>query len=465
MRRSDTSCGKCGREVVAHAKFCSYCGERVSVACPSCDTVNPADGVFCHDCGQSLGGDKSRSSDSSVGEAARQGGFGSGSGSGSRSGMVESARSGYGLQESVETGSASGSQVGWEVLERSGTSRNPSAGSDSSGMNQSGRVESSRSDVVRQDGFGSGSSSERQFGRGEVVPRGEFGSGSSSGSRVGRGEVVPQGGAGVGCPRCNTVNEPGSVYCYSCGLPLEDDLLDTRRGYGGQIVSVGAYKSLGGRAGWTIGLLVATCLGYALTILADFNLLALVSEIDAGRFVSVTELEDALLFSNISEGLGAIAFIASVVLFLMWMYRASKNLASLGLGGQRFSPWWAVGWWFIPIAHLFMPYQVMAEIWRGSHSEGSAGWRDGSVSGLVLLWWGFWVLYIVTSVVAPAGISVVIDGWGLETTELVPSRAELGWSLMSNGALICSGVLAIMVVRQISGRQEARRRVLMGVVG
>ena len=24
------------------------------------------------------------------------------------------------------------------------------------------------------------------------------------------------------CPRCSTVNEPGSVYCYSCGLPLDE---------------------------------------------------------------------------------------------------------------------------------------------------------------------------------------------------------------------------------------------------
>ena len=26
----------------------------------------------------------------------------------------------------------------------------------------------------------------------------------------------------VDCPRCSTVNEPGSVYCYSCGLPLDE---------------------------------------------------------------------------------------------------------------------------------------------------------------------------------------------------------------------------------------------------
>ena len=32
---------------------------------------------------------------------------------------------------------------------------------------------------------------------------------------------TPLAGAQMSCPRCMRVNEPGSAYCYNCGLPLE----------------------------------------------------------------------------------------------------------------------------------------------------------------------------------------------------------------------------------------------------
>ena len=35
-----------------------------------------------------------------------------------------------------------------------------------------------------------------------------------------RGQDMPQDGITT-CPRCRKVNEPGSTYCFSCGLPLE----------------------------------------------------------------------------------------------------------------------------------------------------------------------------------------------------------------------------------------------------
>lgn len=40
------------------------------------------------------------------------------------------------------------------------------------------------------------------------------------------------------------------------------------------------------------------------------------------------------------------------ILFLMWKHRASKNLAPLGVSNQRFSPRWAVAYYFIPILNF-----------------------------------------------------------------------------------------------------------------
>ena len=53
--------------------------------------------------------------------------------------------------------------------------------------------------------------------------------------------------------------------------------------------------------------------------------------------------------------------------FILWLFRASRNLRALGNQSVEYSPGWAIGAWFIPIGNLFIPYQVTAEIWNRSH--------------------------------------------------------------------------------------------------
>ena len=39
--------------------------------------------------------------------------------------------------------------------------------------------------------------------------------------------------ATLGCPRCGTVNEPASTYCYQCGFPLEDQQVELKPRHAG----------------------------------------------------------------------------------------------------------------------------------------------------------------------------------------------------------------------------------------
>ena len=337
------NCGKCDREVVQYAKFCSYCGQQVIVTCPACGVLNPPDGLFCHNCGHSLG---------------------------------------------------------------------------------EGKVPARPPDP----------------------------------SELVRPRAVTQ-----GCPRCGVVNEPGSAYCYQCGLPLDEGMeaayeSDVARPYRVPQASTDAttterlpeptrpYQSPRTWASWTVGLLVVTCIAYALDMVVRFNLLSLVLQ-DARQFVPRGQLVDAQDNADTMGILASVAFIAAVVFFLMWIHRASRNLQSLGAYGQRFSPGWAVGWWFVPIMFFFRPYQVMAEIWRGSNAAMPQAWRGGPVSMLLPWWWALWVASILI-----AGIA------GASDTDAVPSSAALLWALLSSALAICSGVLAILVVRRITNRQDERHR-------
>ena len=73
--------------------------------------------------------------------------------------------------------------------------------------------------------------------------------------------------------------------------------------------------------------------------------------------------------------------LCSGLVFLCWLYRAACNARALGEQGMQVSPAWAVSGFFVPIIHLFLPYQAVKEIWvNGSvDSEPDSIW--------LRIWW------------------------------------------------------------------------------
>lgn len=90
-----------------------------------------------------------------------------------------------------------------------------------------------------------------------------------------------------------------------------------------------------------------------------------------------------------------VVFIATVVLFAKFIYRASYNLRSFGAQGLRFTPGWAVGWYFIPIANLWKPYQAMKEVWNASVDP--VNWESMGGNSLLNGWWFFWIVAGIAS--------------------------------------------------------------------
>ncbi len=78
--------------------------------------------------------------------------------------------------------------------------------------------------------------------------------------------------------------------------------------------------------------------------------------------------------------------ITSFVIYLIWLYRVNNNLHVHSEKKLHFTPGWCVGWYFIPIACLFKPYQVMKEIYLTSLKGDK--YTDTSIVGL---WWTLWI--------------------------------------------------------------------------
>lgn len=147
--------------------------------------------------------------------------------------------------------------------------------------------------------------------------------------------------------------------------------------------------------------------------------------------------------------LHTVAFIPSAIAFLMWMHRAYRNLPALGAHGLKFTSRWAVGWWFVPFANLFKPQQVVNEMWQCSDPQAPrAVAPTTAIAPLVQAWWAAW---IITNLVAQ---------WGMRISMKAKTGHDFAMAAridnINNVLAIVAGVLAILVVRDITARQEAR---------
>lgn len=52
--------------------------------------------------------------------------------------------------------------------------------------------------------------------------------------------------------------------------------------------------------------------------------------------------------------------IAAIVVECVWQFRAANAARAMGLRAKR-SPGWGVGFWFIPVVNLWMPYQAIRD--------------------------------------------------------------------------------------------------------
>jgi len=129
------------------------------------------------------------------------------------------------------------------------------------------------------------------------------------------------------------------------------------------------------------------------------------------------------------------------IIVLRWIYRASVNAHTVA-DDLTVSPGWAVGWYFIPIANLWKPFQAMKETWLASHF--GANWSGGEASDLLNWWWGLWIL---SSLLGNAS-------WRLSDS-MPPLAAELG--LADGIVTIPLTLILIRLMTQIRHAQDATR--------
>lgn len=124
--------------------------------------------------------------------------------------------------------------------------------------------------------------------------------------------------------------------------------------------------------------------------ISSAEMLAALAEASGWVDTKAEELSPLSMVAASAAALYAVALIATMVLVALWIYRAHANLRQADLAGLEFTPGWAVGWYFIPFACLFKPFQAMRELWNVSllQSDGFGQEADARLK----TWWGAWIV-------------------------------------------------------------------------
>ena len=211
------------------------------------------------------------------------------------------------------------------------------------------------------------------------------------------------------------------------------------------------------RALWVLAIFGILAIVNIVGVFSSYSEAELIQDIIDNKYVSDSDIESnddrQALIGMVQMAL----YIAVAIAFLMWIHRAHRNLQSLGNQDLKYSPGWAVGWFFIPIMNLFRPYQVMSEIWRGSDPDlpigDSRAWKSSTVSSLVGWWWAF---YLICEVVAQITSRVAFQG-----EELSEMKSAAYLFMASDSIDIVGFLVTSMLVWQIVQRQE-QKHMLVG---
>ena len=140
-----------------------------------------------------------------------------------------------------------------------------------------------------------------------------------------------------------------------------------------------------------------------------------------------------------------IIYVATVVFFCVWLYRAYDNLRAFDpMRGLDYSPGFAVGSFFIPFVNLVVPYRAVKEVWQKSGPPAEALMSEPGPPAYFPIWWLFWLLASFAG-----NISLRVS-----FREDVPESTVTMISIAA-GALSCVAAgFAYLVVNAVDKRQE-----------
>lgn len=159
---------------------------------------------------------------------------------------------------------------------------------------------------------------------------------------------------------------------------------------------------------------------------------------------------------SITELIQPFPYVIAGVCFIIWMRRTFRNLRAFKVEGLQCKEWYSVWGFFIPVASLYIPMALVNEIWKASNPAALDGtsWKQSKDSRLVVAWWIAWISFAVTNVVR---LMFASQKYQSNFLRLLLSPEAF---FILHGIYCAAGVMAILVVREITSRQEKKYELL-----
>ena len=157
------------------------------------------------------------------------------------------------------------------------------------------------------------------------------------------------------------------------------------------------FRSISGLSKWVQGFFVVLAIIMLLALVSGYLYSLMLNDLINGKDVT----ENEILAGDMREGLISIfqilIYLIAGILFLVWVHRANKNLHYFEKPILRFTPGWAVGWFFVPFMNLYRPYQVIAEVAKASDPEVNPTFNrvENEPTPAIIKWW--WALFLLSS--------------------------------------------------------------------
>lgn len=194
--------------------------------------------------------------------------------------------------------------------------------------------------------------------------------------------------------------------------------------------------------------LVMSVVGFGSTLL-ERSILTRFSEAELAEFdevalqVLVADAERSDLRQMIVGYTQIAVAVVTAIVFCRWIYVASRNCHAMYAGKLQFTPGWSVGWFFVPIASLWKPFQAMRQTWNVSADP--LGDPNRSASDLVVAWW---IIFLISDWAGRAAFRLAMKAE--EVSQLQTSNT---FSLISDGVNIFATITAYLLVKKITGLQ------------
>jgi hypothetical protein len=107
--------------------------------------------------------------------------------------------------------------------------------------------------------------------------------------------------------------------------------------------------------------------------------------------------------------------LVTMVLVARWIMRVNANAHAVS-DTMTITPGWNVGWFFVPIATWWKPFQGLRETWQASAAPENPA--SVAVPGLMRWWWGLWLATSILgnisfqlSIRANTADAVILGSW------------------------------------------------------